>query len=72
MNSLNLDLTMIERENLQAFLNSRRVKKLLREGGAYAVVFESNTGIGIPVTAHARSKDFSVLLKKDITDYKSW
>lgn len=69
---MNLDLSEIERENLEKFLSTQRVRKLLREGGAYAVVFEPNTGIGLPVTVHVRSKDFSVMLKKDITDYTCW
>lgn len=67
-----MNLSQIERENLEKFLSTKRVQKLLKAGGAYAVVFEPSTGIGVPVTAHARSADFSVMIEQDITDYSSW
>jgi hypothetical protein len=71
-NGINYFLGENEEAALKKFLTSVKVSTLLKEGGAWAIIYEASCGVGTPITATACNKDKSVILTQDITDYGSW
>lgn len=65
-------VTEAEYEALNKFLNSRKVKALLKKHYEWSLRFTSGSGIGTRVDVHIFDDQGKVALIKDITDFDSW
>jgi hypothetical protein len=54
-----------------AFLNTERVRFLIRAGGSWALVFGPTNGIASPVTVTVKGINGEII-SQNVTDYESW
>lgn len=66
-----IHISIFEEDAVNRWLKTRKVQKLLKNGGSWALVFNRSSGIGVAVTATVMDVDGNVL-SKDITDYETW
>lgn len=67
-----LHLSLAEEDAVNTFLCKPNVKKILSDGGRWALVFGPATGIGLPVEVTAQSADGLVTIRQDVTDVSCW
>lgn len=64
------EMNDVEQQLVDAFLAREDVKHVLSTG-EFALVFSRQSGIGVSITASAKSKD-GTIISDCVTDYGSW
>ena len=65
------ELNENENASLEAFLAHSKSKRLMKNEGTLALLFNRSSGIGVSTIAKIRDKDGSET-EADITDYGAW